>query len=156
LQHECRKPSPNSKPAWLCAYCCARSEDPTPTETGLALFDRAKRASEEVDEADNAARGAAEGLPKAVLTHQGLTLASEWMFAPELASGAVKTVMNDWTLPDMDLWAGFPTERMASVKARAFVEYGCYYRITRKRNAQRRPCLLASDQIKGDTILRYA
>jgi DNA-binding transcriptional LysR family regulator len=97
-----------------------------PTETGLALFDRAKRALEEADEADNAARGAAEGLPKAVLAHQGLTLASERMFAPELASGEVKTVMNDWTLPDMDLWAVFPTERMAGVKARAFVEYGCY------------------------------
>ncbi|WP_445179271.1 LysR family transcriptional regulator [Pseudomonas sp. McL0111] len=66
---------------------------------------------------------AAEGLREAVLAHQGLTLASEWMFAPELASGAVKTVMNDWTLPDMDLWAVFPTGRMASAKARAFVEY---------------------------------
>lgn len=66
---------------------------------------------------------AAEGLREAVLAHQGLTLASEWMFAPELASGAVKTVMNDWTLPDMDLWAVFPTGRMASAKARVFVEY---------------------------------
>lgn len=31
----------------------------TPTEAGLAFFDRAKRAIEEADEADNAARGAA-------------------------------------------------------------------------------------------------
>ncbi|MFJ2713155.1 LysR family transcriptional regulator [Pseudomonas sp. NPDC087346] len=66
---------------------------------------------------------AAEGLREAVLAHQGLTLASAWMFAPELASGAVKSVMSDWTLPDMDLWAVFPTGRMASAKARAFVEY---------------------------------
>ncbi|MCU0120708.1 LysR family transcriptional regulator [Pseudomonas sp. B2M1-30] len=66
---------------------------------------------------------AAEGVREAVLADQGLTLASEWMFAPELADGSVKTVMDDWTLPDLDLWAVFPTGRMASAKARAFVEY---------------------------------
>ena len=31
--------------------------------------------------------------------------------------------MKDWTLPNQDLWAVFPTGRMASAKARAFVEY---------------------------------
>ncbi len=66
---------------------------------------------------------AAEGLREAVLTHQGLALGSEWMFAPELASGAVKAVMSDWVLPKQELWAVFPTGRMASAKARAFVEY---------------------------------
>lgn len=66
---------------------------------------------------------AAEGVREAVLADQGLTIASEWMFARELASGAVKRVMHDWTLPDLDLWAVFPTGRMASAKARAFVEY---------------------------------
>ncbi|WP_248737938.1 LysR family transcriptional regulator [Pseudomonas sp. MWU12-2029] len=66
---------------------------------------------------------AAEGLREAVLTHQGLALGSEWMFAPELASGAVKAVMGDWVLPKQELWAVFPTGRMASAKARAFVEY---------------------------------
>lgn len=66
---------------------------------------------------------AAEGLREAVLAHQGLGLGSEWMFAPELASGAVKAVMSDWVLPKQELWAVFPTGRMASAKARAFVEY---------------------------------
>jgi DNA-binding transcriptional LysR family regulator len=66
---------------------------------------------------------AAEGLRAAVLAHQGLTLASEWMFAPELANGAVREVMKEWTLPNQDLWAVFPTGRMASAKARAFVEF---------------------------------
>ncbi|WP_166222377.1 LysR family transcriptional regulator [Pseudomonas atagonensis] len=66
---------------------------------------------------------AAEGLREAVLAGQGLALGSQWMFAPELASGAVKTVLNDWTLPRQELWAVFPTGRMASAKARAFVEY---------------------------------
>jgi len=66
---------------------------------------------------------AAEGLRAAVLSHQGLTMASQWMFAPELASGAVREVMSEWTLPNQELWAVFPTGRMASAKARAFVEY---------------------------------
>ncbi len=66
---------------------------------------------------------AAEGVRAAVLSDLGLTLSSTWMFAPELASGAVKPVLTDWTLPARDLWAVFPTGRMASAKARAFVEY---------------------------------
>jgi DNA-binding transcriptional LysR family regulator len=66
---------------------------------------------------------AAEGVRAAVLAHQGLALASEWMFSPELASGEVRTVLTDWELPPRDLWAVFPTGRMASAKARAFVEY---------------------------------
>jgi DNA-binding transcriptional LysR family regulator len=66
---------------------------------------------------------AAEGLRAAVLAHMGLTMASQWMFAPELDSGAVREVMSDWTLPNQDLWAVFPTGRMASAKARAFADY---------------------------------
>jgi len=66
---------------------------------------------------------AAEGVRAAVLSHLGLTLSSTWMFAPELASGEVKTVLADWTLPARDLWAVYATGRMASAKARAFVEY---------------------------------
>jgi DNA-binding transcriptional LysR family regulator len=62
-------------------------------------------------------------LRAAVLADQGLAIASQWMFAPELASGAVRAVMDDWRLPDQDLWAVFPTGRMVSAKARAFVEY---------------------------------
>jgi len=65
----------------------------------------------------------AEGVRAAVLNHLGLTMASTWMFAPELTSGEVKAVLNDWQLPPIDLWAVFPTGRMASAKARAFVEY---------------------------------
>lgn len=66
---------------------------------------------------------AAEGVRAAVLAHQGLAMASQWMFSPELASGEVKAVLTDWELPPRDLWAVFPTGRMASAKARAFVEY---------------------------------
>ncbi|MGA8136825.1 MAG: LysR family transcriptional regulator [Pseudomonas gingeri] len=66
---------------------------------------------------------AAEGIRTTVLSGYGLTLSSEWMFAPELASGEVVPVLQDWELPEMDLWAIFPTGRMASAKARAFVAY---------------------------------
>ncbi len=66
---------------------------------------------------------AAEGVREAVLASVGLAIASEWMFTPELASGAVRAVLTDWTLPGVDLWAVFPTGRMASAKARAFVDF---------------------------------
>jgi DNA-binding transcriptional LysR family regulator len=45
------------------------------------------------------------------------------MFAPELKSGAVTTVLEDWSLPPIDLWAVFPTGRRASAKARAFATF---------------------------------
>lgn len=66
---------------------------------------------------------AAEGIRTLVRSGLGLAMASQWMFAPEQASGEVVTVLNDWHLPMLDLWAVFPTGRMASAKARAFVEY---------------------------------
>lgn len=63
---------------------------------------------------------AAEGVRAAVLADIGLTMASEWMFSPELKSGAVQAVLTKWSLPPMDLWALYPTNRMPSAKARAF------------------------------------
>ena len=66
---------------------------------------------------------AAEGVRAAVLAHAGLTISSEWMFTPELRSGAVRAVLSEWTLPPLDLWAVFPTGRGATAKARAFVDY---------------------------------
>jgi DNA-binding transcriptional LysR family regulator len=66
---------------------------------------------------------AAEGLREAVLGGMGLAVASEWMFAPELASGAVRTVLSEWTLPAIDLWSLTAAGRMASAKARAFTAF---------------------------------
>jgi DNA-binding transcriptional LysR family regulator len=66
---------------------------------------------------------AAEGVRESVLAGLGLAIASEWMFAPELKSGAVKSVLDDWLLPPIDLWAVFPTGRQASEKARVFASY---------------------------------
>lgn len=66
---------------------------------------------------------AAEGLRAAVLADMGLTIASDWMFSPELASGAITRVLDGWTLPPIDLWAVFPAGRMTSAKARAFAGF---------------------------------
>jgi DNA-binding transcriptional LysR family regulator len=66
---------------------------------------------------------AAEGVRAAVLSDLGVAIASEWMFAPELASGEVKPVLTDWMLAPIDLWALFPTGRMASAKVKAFVSF---------------------------------
>ena len=66
---------------------------------------------------------AAEGVRAAVLAHVGLAIASEWMFTPELRSGAVRAVLAEWSLPPHDLWAVFPTGRSATAKARTFVDF---------------------------------
>jgi DNA-binding transcriptional LysR family regulator len=66
---------------------------------------------------------AAEAVREAVFSGMGLAIASRWMFLPELKRGAVRAVLQEWTLPPMDLWAVFPTRRRASAKARAFVAF---------------------------------
>lgn len=66
---------------------------------------------------------AAEGIRAAVLADMGLAVASDWMFWPELETGAVRRVLEDWELPDVGLWAVFPTGRLASAKARAFADF---------------------------------
>jgi len=66
---------------------------------------------------------AAEGVREAVLAGLGLTITSGWMFARELKDGTVREVLCDWTLPQLDLWALFPSGRRASAKARAFADF---------------------------------
>lgn len=66
---------------------------------------------------------AAEGVREAVFAGMGLAVGSEWMFSPEIANGKIKRVLQDWSLPPLDLWAVFPTGRNASLKARAFVTF---------------------------------
>jgi DNA-binding transcriptional LysR family regulator len=66
---------------------------------------------------------AAEGVRTAVITGQGLSIASRWMFASELESGEVVSVLNEWTLPSMDLWVIYPSGRLTSTKARYFVNW---------------------------------
>ncbi|OSQ33976.1 LysR family transcriptional regulator [Thalassospira sp. MCCC 1A01428] len=66
---------------------------------------------------------AAEGIREAVKADMGLAVTSDWMFWPELRSGDVQRVLEDWELPDIDLWAVFPTGRLVSAKARAFANF---------------------------------
>jgi DNA-binding transcriptional LysR family regulator len=66
---------------------------------------------------------AAEGVREAVFAGLGFAIACEWTFAPELKSGSVVPVLDDWSLPTADLWAVFPTGRQASGKARAFAGF---------------------------------
>lgn len=66
---------------------------------------------------------AAEGQRAAVLSHMGLCIASDWMFAEELEKGAVRKVLTAWELPSVDLWAVFPNGRLASAKARQFAGF---------------------------------
>jgi DNA-binding transcriptional LysR family regulator len=66
---------------------------------------------------------ATEGLRAAVFSNIGLAVASEWAFAPELKSGAVVSVLDDWKLPTIALSALYPTGRMASSKARQFAAF---------------------------------
>lgn len=67
---------------------------------------------------------AAEGVREAALAGLGISIGgSEWMFEPELKSGAVQAVLTDWLLPTVELWAVFPTGRQASAKARAFTTF---------------------------------
>jgi DNA-binding transcriptional LysR family regulator len=66
---------------------------------------------------------AAEGVRAVVLADAGLSIVSEWMFAPEIADGTVKTVLADWDLPPIDLRAVLPAGRSATTKARTFVSF---------------------------------
>ena len=66
---------------------------------------------------------AMEGVREGVLAGLGFAIASEWAFAPELKSGSVISVLDDWSLPAVYLWAVFPTGRQASAKARAFASF---------------------------------
>ena len=66
---------------------------------------------------------AAEGVREAVLSGQGLAISSSWMFAPELVSGEVAPVLEEWSLPPMDLWVIYPSGRLASAKARSLIKW---------------------------------
>jgi DNA-binding transcriptional LysR family regulator len=66
---------------------------------------------------------AAEGVRAAVFAGMGLVVMSEWAFTPELRSGAVVSVMDDWMLPPINLSAVYPTGRRASTKAREFAAF---------------------------------
>lgn len=66
---------------------------------------------------------ATEGLRAAVFSSIGLAISSGFAFGPELISGQVVSALDDWSLPAIQLFAVYPTGRMASSKARAFATF---------------------------------
>ena len=66
---------------------------------------------------------AAEGVREAVNSDLGFAVSSVWNFSPELRSGKVVAIVQDWALPATNLSAVYPTGRLASRKARAFVSF---------------------------------
>lgn len=66
---------------------------------------------------------AAEGVREGVLAGLGLTMASRWMFAPEIEAGLVVPLLEDWVLSPVNLWAIYPAGRLPSTKARTFVRW---------------------------------
>lgn len=50
-------------------------------------------------------------------------LLSWWLFTPELANGRVQAVPPERAPPDIDLWAVFPSGRLATAEARAYADF---------------------------------
>jgi DNA-binding transcriptional LysR family regulator len=65
----------------------------------------------------------AEGVRAAVISGQGFTISSRWMFSPELESGEAVSVLDEWSLPPMDLWMIYASGRLTTTKARAFAKW---------------------------------
>jgi DNA-binding transcriptional LysR family regulator len=66
---------------------------------------------------------AGEGVRAAVIAGQGFAISTRWTFAPELESGEVISILDDWTLPPIDFWVIYPSGRLTSTKARTFVKW---------------------------------
>jgi DNA-binding transcriptional LysR family regulator len=66
---------------------------------------------------------AAEGIREAVIAGLGLAITARWVMQPEFESGSVVALLTDWSLPQADLWALFPSGRLPTAKARAFVSW---------------------------------
>ena len=58
-----------------------------------------------------------------MLAGLGVAIAPRWMVSAELEAGQLVPLLTDWTLPPVDLWAIYPSGRMPSAKARAFVTW---------------------------------
>lgn len=64
-----------------------------------------------------------EGVRSAILAGLGLGVGSEWLFSPEMRSGELIEVIDDWELAPMDIWSVFATGRKVGAKARAFSDF---------------------------------
>ena len=65
----------------------------------------------------------AEGLREAVLAGLGLAIVSRWMMSQELLDNKVVTVLDEWQLPGVTLWAVHASGRMVSTKISTFLTW---------------------------------
>ncbi|MGF6725242.1 DNA-binding transcriptional LysR family regulator [Paraburkholderia sp. GAS41] len=66
-------------------------------------------------------RSPAELSQHRAIVHAMRSGGDSWAFGH--ADGSVQAALTDWTLPGVDVWAVFPSGRMATTKARAFVAF---------------------------------
>ncbi|ABR88759.1 transcriptional regulator, LysR family [Janthinobacterium sp. Marseille] len=57
------------------------------------------------------------------LDGQGIVVRSEWDVAPYLRSGRLRAVLEEWQLPQADIYIVFPTKNHLSAKTRALVDF---------------------------------
>jgi LysR family transcriptional regulator, transcriptional activator for dmlA len=57
------------------------------------------------------------------LDGHGLLVRSEWDAEPWIASGSLKRVLADWSLPPADIYAIYPERLNLSAKVRVFIDY---------------------------------
>jgi len=57
------------------------------------------------------------------LDGQGIVVRSEWDVAPYLRSGRLRAILEDWQLPQADIYIVFPTKNHLSAKTRALVDF---------------------------------
>jgi len=53
----------------------------------------------------------------------GILMRSQWDVHPHLQSGKLKQVLQDWTLPEADIFAVYPNRENVSAKVNAFVKF---------------------------------
>lgn len=66
---------------------------------------------------------AAEGVREAVIGGCGIAIIPRWLVEPELKNGTLVSVLSEWELPIANLWAIYPSGRLPTAKARAFVKW---------------------------------
>ncbi|SNT24582.1 transcriptional regulator, LysR family [Noviherbaspirillum humi] len=57
------------------------------------------------------------------LAGQGIVMRSEWDAAPLIRSGKLQVLLEDWDLPNADIFIVFPTRSHLSAKTRVLVDY---------------------------------
>lgn len=57
------------------------------------------------------------------LAGHGILMRSEWDVAPYLRSGRLQEVLDDWTLPESDIYAVYPERLNLSAKVSAFIDF---------------------------------